>query len=103
MLRMAVLNYTYLKLKMPGPCGVITIGTSFQRAYECKVECCEHATAIIASKELVAIRKDVIEEAPDPKRSARSFEPVEGAKEVLIDPSRFEDKVVRIGTTLSSK
>ena len=32
---MAVPNYTYLKLKMPGPCGVITIGTSFQRAYEC--------------------------------------------------------------------
>ena len=26
---MAVPNYTYLKLKMLGPCGVITIGTSF--------------------------------------------------------------------------
>ena len=37
---MVVPNYTYLKLKMPGPCGVVTIGTSFQRAYECKLECC---------------------------------------------------------------
>ena len=45
---------------------VITIGTSFQRAYECEVECYEHAAAIIASKELAAIRKEVIEEAPDP-------------------------------------
>ena len=36
---MAIPNYTYLKLKMPGPCRVITIGTSFQRAYECEVEC----------------------------------------------------------------
>jgi len=26
---MAVPNYTYLKLKMLGPCDVITIGTSF--------------------------------------------------------------------------
>ena len=26
---MAIPNYTYLKLKMLGPCGVITIGTSF--------------------------------------------------------------------------
>ena len=26
---MTVPNYTYLKLKMLGPCGVITIGTSF--------------------------------------------------------------------------
>ena len=40
---------------------------------------------------------------PNPKRSARSFELVEGAKEVLIDPSGSEGKVVRIGTTLSSK
>ncbi|XP_066373505.1 uncharacterized protein [Miscanthus floridulus] len=37
---MAVPNYTYQKLKMPGPCGVITISTSFQHAYECEVECC---------------------------------------------------------------
>ena len=85
-------NYTYLKLKMPGPSGVITIGTSFQHAYECEVECYEHAATIIASKELVAIRKEVIEEAPDPKRLARSFEPVEGAKEVLIDPSGSKAK-----------
>ncbi|XP_066373176.1 uncharacterized protein [Miscanthus floridulus] len=32
---MAVPNYTYLKLKMPSPHGVITIGTFFQRTYEC--------------------------------------------------------------------
>ena len=34
---MVVPNYTYLKLKMLGPCKVITISTSFQRAYECEV------------------------------------------------------------------
>ena len=56
--------------------------------------------AIVISKELAVIRKEDVEEAPDPKRSARSFEPVEGAKEVLIDPS---GKVVCIGTMLSSK
>ena len=100
---MAVPNYTYLKLKMPGPCGVITISTSFQRTYECEVECCGHAAAIVASEELVAIRKEVTEEAPDPKRSTRSFEPAEGSKEVLIDPSSPEGKVMHIGTTLSSK
>ena len=100
---MAVPNYTYLKLKMPGPCGVITIGTYFQYAYECEVECCEHAVAIVASKELATIRKEVVEEAPDPKRSIGSFEPVEDAKEVLIDPSGSKGKVVRIGSMLSSE
>ena len=100
---MAVPNYTNLKLKMLGPCRVITIGTSFQRAYECEVECCGHATTIVASGELATLKEEVAEEVPGPKRSARSIEPMEGAKEVLIDPSGFKDKVVRIGTTLSSK
>jgi hypothetical protein len=35
---MVVPNYTYLKLKMLGPRGVITVGISFQRTYECEVE-----------------------------------------------------------------
>ena len=42
---MAIPNYTYLKLKMPGPKGVITVGSSFEHAYECDVECVEHAEA----------------------------------------------------------
>ncbi|XP_066365127.1 uncharacterized protein [Miscanthus floridulus] len=100
---MAVPNNTYLKLKMPGPGGIITVGTSFQHAYECKVECCDHTATIIASEEFTAIRKEVAEEAPNPKRSIGSFEPVEGSNEVLIDPSSPKGKVVRIDTTLSSK
>ena len=99
---MAVPNYTYLKLKMSGPCGVITIDTSFQCAYECEVECCEHTVAIVTSL-LAAIKEEVIEEAPDPKRSTGPFEPIEGTKEVLIHPSGSEGKVVRIGPTLSSE
>ncbi|XP_066323754.1 uncharacterized protein [Miscanthus floridulus] len=100
---MAIPIYTYLKLKMPGLYGVITIDTSFQHAYECEVKCWEHATAIIASKDLAAIRKEVAEEAPNPKRSTWSFELIEGAKEVLIDPSSSKGKVACIGATLSSK
>ncbi|XP_066361262.1 uncharacterized protein [Miscanthus floridulus] len=100
---MVVPNYTYLKLKMSGPHGVITIGSTFQRAYECEVECCEHASAIITSMELIVIKERSTEEAPDSKWSAGSFESTEGVKEFLIDPSSSEDKVVHISTTLSSK
>ncbi|XP_066323446.1 uncharacterized protein [Miscanthus floridulus] len=99
---MAVPNYTHLKLKILGPGGVITVGTSFQRTYECEVECCGHAATIVASGELAAM-KEVTEEAPDTKKLTGSFEPTEGSKEVLIDPDSFEDKMVRIGTTLSSE
>ena len=77
---MAVPNYTYLKLKMLGPSRVITISTSFKRAYECEIECCDQATAIVASEELADIKKEVIGEAPNPKRSTRSFELAKGSK-----------------------
>ena len=100
---MAVPNYTYLKMKMLGPHGVITVGTSFQRAYECEVKCCGHATAIVTSGELTALKEEVAEEAPDAKKSTGLFESTEGSKGVLIDPSSSEGKTVRIGTTLSSK
>ncbi|XP_066392392.1 uncharacterized protein [Miscanthus floridulus] len=98
-----ITNYTYLKLKMLGLGGVITIDTSFQRAYECEVKYCDHAATIVAFTELAALRQEVAEETPDPKQSTRSFKPVEGSKEVLIDLGSTEGKMVRIGAMLSSK
>ena len=100
---MAMPNYTYLKLKMLGPHRVITIGTSFRRAYECEVECCGHAIAVVAFEELATLREKVVEEAPDAKKSTGSFESVEDSREVLLDHSSSEGKKVRIGTALSSK
>jgi hypothetical protein len=51
---MAVPNYTYLKLKMLGMKGMITISTMCQHAYECDVECFQFAETHIHSKELTA-------------------------------------------------
>ncbi|XP_066385201.1 uncharacterized protein [Miscanthus floridulus] len=100
---MAIPNYTYLKLKMSGPRGVITVGTSFHHAYKCEVECCGHATAVVASEELATLRGEVAEKMLDAKKSTGSFESAEGSKEVLVDPSSSEGKKVRIGTALSSE
>jgi hypothetical protein len=47
---MAVPNYTYLKLKMPGPNGVITVGSTYRHAYECDVECVEYAEALASPR-----------------------------------------------------
>jgi hypothetical protein len=88
---------------MSGPRGVITVGTSFQHAYECEVECCEHASVIIAYEELAVIKEGTVDEALDSKRSAVSFEPAEDVKEVLIDLDNFKDKVVHIGAMVSYK
>ncbi|XP_025813153.1 uncharacterized protein LOC112890484 [Panicum hallii] len=64
---MVVPNYTYLKLKMPGSHGVITIGSYFQCAYQCEVESYELISAIVSSEELAVIREETAEEAPDSK------------------------------------
>jgi hypothetical protein len=100
---MAILNYTYLKLKMSGPNGVITVRTTYQHAYECDVECCEYAEAIIESEALAAKLEACLREAPDPKRSTSSFKPIEGVKEVPLDPSSSNSKTMCVGTALDPK
>jgi hypothetical protein len=54
----------------------------------------ELASAVIASEELVAIREETMEGAPDSNRAAISFEPVEGVKEVLVYLENSADKKV---------
>jgi hypothetical protein len=49
---MDVPNYTYLKLKIPCLKGIITVGPTYQCAYECDVECFQFAEAIIRFKRL---------------------------------------------------
>ena len=54
---MAIPNYTYLKLKMPGPNGVITVGSAFSHAIMCDHEHSELATAVINSSKLPRLRE----------------------------------------------
>jgi hypothetical protein len=100
---MVVPNYTYLKLKMPGPNGVITVGSTYRHAYECDMECVEYAEAITESEALISDLECLSKEAPDAKRHAGNFEPAEAVKFVLLDPSNDADKKVRIGSELDPK
>jgi hypothetical protein len=100
---MAVPNYTYLKLKMPGPKGTITVGSTYHHAYECDVECVEYAEAIAESEALIVDLDCLSKEAPDAKRHASNFEPVEAVKSVSLDPSNDANKKVRIGSELDPK
>ena len=49
---MAIPNYTYLKLKMPGPNGVIIVSSTFSHAFECDYEHYELATTVVNSSKL---------------------------------------------------
>ena len=101
---MAVPNYTYLKMKMPGPKGVVTVGPSFEHAYECDVECVEHAVAQAEDEALAATLDKMASETLDSMhRHAGSFEPTEGIKTVPLDPSHPNDKALKVSVALDSK
>jgi hypothetical protein len=100
---MAVPNYTYLKLKMPGPNGVITVGPTYKHAFECDVECMEYAEALAESEALIVDLESLSKEVPDVKRHAGNFEPAEMVKSVPLDPSGDASKQIWIGSGLDPK
>ncbi|XP_066323692.1 uncharacterized protein [Miscanthus floridulus] len=100
---MAIPNYTYLKLKMPGPNGVITVGSTYEHAYDCDVECVEYAEAVIEGEALIVNLDQLGSEAPHSKRRAGTFEPAEAVKLVLVDPTCSSDRALRISATLDNK
>jgi hypothetical protein len=100
---MAVPNYTYLKLKVPGPNRVITVGSTYRHAYQCDVECVEYAEALAESEALIADLESLSKEVPDAKCHADNFKPAEMVKSVPLDPSNDTSKQVRIGSKLDPK
>lgn len=86
---MAIPNYTYLKLKMSGPNGTITVGSPFPRAYMCDRENLEHATDLINSAELKKLQKEVALAMPNYNEStaASAFSSTQDTKAMEIDPT----------------
>ena len=101
---MVVPNYTYLKLKMSGPNCVITVGSTFSRAYMCDREHFELATTIVNSSELPQLEESSTPAFPDCNKptSSMAFCPLEETKAVGIDPTD-PTKTVRIRTQLLAK
>jgi hypothetical protein len=100
---MVIPNYTYLKLKMPGPKGVITVGSTYRHAYECDMEYVEYAEALAESEALIADMDCLSKEAPNVKRHTSNFKPAKAVKSVSLDPSNDAGKKVRIGFELDPK
>jgi hypothetical protein len=98
---MAVPNYTYLKLKILGPRGIITVGPTYQRAYECNAECFQFAEATIRSDRLHAEPRFEDQDVPESsKRASCSFEPAKDIKDAVVSDNGCK---LHIGTTLDPK
>jgi hypothetical protein len=101
---MTVPNYTYLKMKMSGSNGIITVGSSIEHAFDCDVECLEHAEALALDEALVTtLEKMVNEDLDSTTKHAGNFEAAEQTKEVPLDPAAPEGKVLRVSFALDPK
>ena len=101
---MTIPNYTYLKLKMPGPNGIITVGSTFSHAFTCDRKHFELTIAVINSSELPRLGESLTLAVSDCNKptSSMAFRPLEETKAVGIDPTD-PTKTVRIGTQLPAK
>ena len=86
---MVIPNYTYLKLKMSGPNGIITMGSTSPHAYTCAHEHYELAMAVINSAKLPELRNSSTPAVLDCNEltSSSAFHPTKETKAVGIDPT----------------
>jgi hypothetical protein len=97
-------NYTYLKMKMPGPNGIITVGSSIEHSFDCDVECVEHTEALALDEALVTtLEKMVNEDLDSTAKHTGNFEAAEQTKEVPLDPAAPEGKGLRVSSILDPK
>ncbi|XP_066320646.1 uncharacterized protein [Miscanthus floridulus] len=97
-------NYTCLKLKMPEPNDVITVGSTFSHSYTCDHEHYELTTTVINSAELPQLENLLTPVVLDYNKPTSStvFHPTEETKVVGIDPTD-PTKMVWIGAKLPAK
>jgi hypothetical protein len=105
---MAVPHYAYLKIKMSGPMGIITVANCYKRSIECARAGSQLAESLVVAEEKhQLLRKVATLSQPDvsaPRQPAgeTSFQPAKDSKQILLDAAH-PDKVVTIGAGLSSK
>jgi hypothetical protein len=98
---MVVPNYTYLTLKIPRLKGIITVGPTYQCAYECNAECFQFAEATIRSERLHAEPRSEDQDVPESsKHAACSLEPAKDVKDAAVSD---DGRTLRIGTALDPK
>jgi hypothetical protein len=91
---MAVPHYVYLKMKLLGPRGVITVSGCFKKSMECARASSQLAEALVRADEKHQLlhRQSLVEQ----------FQPANDTKKILLDESD-PTKFVIIGTRLSAK
>ncbi|KAK1642782.1 hypothetical protein QYE76_060587 [Lolium multiflorum] len=107
---MAVPHYGYLKMKLPGPKGVITVAGDYRRSMDCATQSSKMAQTLVIATEkqlihdAVALAKAAQTDMPAAGNPAGTthFQPADNTKKILLDPAQ-PDKFVTIGAGLNKK
>jgi hypothetical protein len=102
---MAVPHYAYLKMKLPGPKGVITITGSFKMSLACAKESSQLAEALVIAEEKRHLLHHVElaqQDVPVRQSPVEQFKPANDTKKILLDESD-PSKYVIIGIGLFAK
>ncbi|KAI5005983.1 hypothetical protein ZWY2020_033226 [Hordeum vulgare] len=107
---MTIPHYAYLKMKMPGPKGIITVVGDYKKSLECAQDSSRLADALVIAEEkrqidrLVAqaTEQPAIPSPPSQSAGEGSFKPAKETKQVPLDPANPK-QCVTIGAGLSPK
>ena len=104
---MAVPHYAYLKMKMPGPKGIITVSGDFKRSIDCAKHSSELAQALVIAEELEEIKRKVDFAKQNLENAARkcsktTFQPDKDTKKIRLDEAH-PDRVAVIDAGLDPK
>jgi hypothetical protein len=102
---MAVPHYAYLKMKLPGPRGMITVSGCFKKSLVCIKASSQLAEALVIAVEKRQLLHHVEltqQDVPVRQSPVEQFQPANDTKKILLDESN-PSKFVIIGTGLSAK
>jgi hypothetical protein len=102
---MVVPHYAYLKMKLPGPRGVITISGSFRKSLAGAKESSQLVEALVIAEEkqkLLHHMELAQQDVPVRQSPLEQFKPANDTKKILLDESD-PTKYVIISTSLSAK
>jgi hypothetical protein len=102
---MAVPHYAYLKMKLPGPKGMITVSRCFKKSLECARASSQLAEALVIAEEKRQLLHRVAltqQDVPARQSPVEQFQLANDTKKIMLDESD-QTKFVIIGTGLSAK
>jgi hypothetical protein len=102
---MAVPHYAYLKMKLPGPRGVITVTGCYKKSIECARASSKLAEALVIAEEKHQLLQRVAATQPGrppPSQPAPHREPASSAKEIPPEVGKEAEALV-LGAGPSSR